>query len=52
MKDKKAIALFSGGLDSILTVKWMQHRGYTVFPVFFRAPYLSAQRAMQSALDN
>jgi len=23
-----------------------------VFPVFFRAPYLSAQRAMQSALDN
>ncbi len=52
MKEHKAIALFSGGLDSILAVKWMQHRGYTVYPVFFRAPYLKADKAVQSAEQN
>lgn len=52
MKEHKAIALFSGGLDSILAVKWMQSRGYTVYPVFFRAPYLKADRAVISAADN
>ncbi len=52
MKDHKAIALFSGGLDSILAVKWMQSRGYTVFPVFFSAPYLPPGRAIQSARNN
>lgn len=36
----------------MLAVKWMQSRGYTVFPVFFRAPYLNADRAMFSARQN
>ncbi|MDY0151317.1 MAG: tRNA (5-methylaminomethyl-2-thiouridylate)-methyltransferase [Candidatus Cloacimonas sp.] len=52
MKIHKAIALFSGGLDSILAVKWMQSRGYTVYPVFFRAPYLKAERALHYAEQN
>ncbi len=52
MKEHKAIALFSGGLDSILAVKWMQSRGYTVIPVFFTAPYLPPQRAILSAKQN
>ncbi len=52
MKTHKAIALFSGGLDSILTVKWMQKYGYAVHPIFFRAPYFKAERALQSADKN
>jgi tRNA U34 2-thiouridine synthase MnmA/TrmU len=52
MKKHSAIALFSGGLDSLLAVKWMQSRGYTIYPVFFRAPYLKANRAILSAQQN
>lgn len=48
----KAIALFSGGLDSILAVKWMQRLGYTVYPVFFATPYLPPERAIESAAVN
>ncbi len=47
-----AIALFSGGLDSILAVKWMQAKGYTVYPVYFLTPYMPADRAIKSALEN
>ncbi len=47
-----AIALFSGGLDSILSVKWMQLLGYTVHPVFFQAPYIPVERAEKSAREN
>ncbi len=52
MKQYKAIALFSGGLDSILAVKWMLSRGYEVHPIFFHAPYLKADRALLSARQN
>ncbi len=52
MKKHKAIALFSGGLDSILAVKWMQKCGYEVHPVFFRAPYFKAERALLYAGKN
>jgi len=52
MKQYKAIALFSGGLDSLLAVKWMQKLGYEIFPVFFSAPYLNSQRAEKTAADN
>jgi len=52
MKEHKAIALFSGGLDSILAVIWMQSRGYEIYPVFFRAPYLKSERAELSAKQN
>ena len=52
MKHRKAIALFSGGLDSLLAVKWMQAKGYEVIPVFFAAPYLNAERAQHTASEN
>lgn len=48
----KAIALFSGGLDSLLTVKWMQKAGYTVYPVYFLTPYMPVERALASARAN
>lgn len=44
-----ALALFSGGLDSIISVKWMQKLGYTIHPVFFSTPYLSPQKALHYA---
>lgn len=47
-----AIALFSGGLDSILMVKWMQRCGYPVYPVYFLTPYMPAERALQAAAEN
>ncbi len=49
---KSAIALFSGGLDSILAVVWMQKLGYKVHPVCFSAPYITSNRAVQSAREN
>ncbi|MEN6445789.1 MAG: tRNA (5-methylaminomethyl-2-thiouridylate)-methyltransferase [Candidatus Cloacimonas sp.] len=52
MKTHKAIALFSGGLDSILAVKWMQNRGYLIHPIFFKAPYLFPERALDFASQN
>jgi tRNA U34 2-thiouridine synthase MnmA/TrmU len=49
---QSAIALFSGGLDSLLAVKWMQKRGYKVYPVYFLTPYMRPARALQSAQNN
>jgi tRNA-specific 2-thiouridylase len=40
MKDKiKAVALFSGGLDSILAVKLIQEQGIEVKGVNFKTPF-------------
>ncbi len=50
--DYAAIALFSGGLDSLLAVKWMQKAGYKVYPVYFLTPYMPIERALESARDN
>jgi len=50
--DYAAIALFSGGLDSLLAVKWMQKAGYKVYPVYFLTPYMPIARALESARDN
>lgn len=47
-----AIALFSGGLDSLITVKWMQKSGYKVYPVYFLTPYMPVDRALDSATNN
>jgi len=47
-----AIALFSGGLDSLIAVKWMQSRGYRVYPVYFLTPYMPIARALASARAN
>ena len=51
-RQHSAIALFSGGLDSILSVKWVQSLGYKVYPVFFAAPYLPPGKAVASAAAN
>ncbi len=51
-REHSAIALFSGGLDSILAVKWMQKLGYTVYSVFFSTPYLTPDKALKSAQAN
>ena len=48
----KAIALFSGGLDSLIAVKWMQKSGYYVYPVYFLTPYMPVERALESAAAN
>ncbi len=49
---KSAIALFSGGLDSILSVVLMQRLGHKIFPVAFRTPYISTAKAEQYAREN
>jgi tRNA-uridine 2-sulfurtransferase len=48
----KAIALFSGGLDSLLCVLWMQNLGYEIIPIFFRTPFFTEERALQTAVGN
>jgi tRNA-specific 2-thiouridylase len=45
----KALALFSGGLDSILAVKLIEEQGVDVGGVCFESLLFSAQRARQSA---
>ena len=39
MTSKKCIALYSGGLDSILVVKMMQDQSIDVVPVFSVLPF-------------
>ena len=45
----KALSLFSGGLDSILTVKLVEDQGIDVLGIFFETPFFSSQKAIQSA---
>lgn len=45
----KAIALFSGGLDSILAFKVVAEQGIDVRGVTFETPFFSARRAMATA---
>jgi len=52
MPGQKAIALFSGGLDSLLSVKVMHTLGYKIAPVFFRTPFFGEARAVQTAEAN
>ncbi|MBI9030443.1 hypothetical protein JEZ13_00345 [bacterium] len=50
MKRKhKAIALFSGGLDSMLAVLYMQKLGYEIVPIFFESPFYPATKAKHGA---
>lgn len=46
----KALALFSGGLDSILAVKLLEEQGVDMVGICFESPFFSAQRAHHSAL--
>jgi tRNA-uridine 2-sulfurtransferase len=52
IEQRKAIALFSGGLDSLLAVFWMKKLRIDVIPVFFQTPFFSADRALQTASEN
>jgi tRNA-specific 2-thiouridylase len=45
----KALALFSGGLDSILAVKFIEAHGIDVGGIFFETPFFPSQKAIQSA---
>ena len=45
----KALALFSGGLDSILAVKLIEEQGVDIGGICFESPFFSAQKARQSA---
>ncbi len=52
MKDKiKAVALFSGGLDSILAVKLIQEQGIEVKGVNFKTPFFGLDEAFVIAKD-
>ncbi len=51
-KTYRAIALFSGGLDSLLSVKWMEKVGVEVIPVFFKTPFFTEERAILTAQAN
>lgn len=45
----KALALFSGGLDSILAVKLIQEQGIDVIGVIFETPFFPSRKAVKSA---
>lgn len=47
-----ALALFSGGLDSLLAVKVIQDQGIKVIPMCFESPFFSCKKAIQSAKQN
>ncbi len=38
---KRGIALFSGGLDSILAIKLMERAGFEIIPLFIYTPFIS-----------
>lgn len=48
----KALALFSGGLDSLLCVLWMQKLGIETIPIFFKTPFFTEERAVHTAEAN
>jgi tRNA U34 2-thiouridine synthase MnmA/TrmU len=52
MNNRKALALFSGGLDSLLSVFWMKKLGYEVIPIFFETPFFSSEKAIRVATAN
>ena len=51
IKKKKCFALFSGGLDSMLAVVFMQKLGYDVQPIFFSTPFFGPEKAFESAQE-
>jgi len=48
-KKYRAFALFSGGLDSIISVLWMEKIGVEVVPVFFKTPFFGPEKAIEMA---
>ncbi len=52
MKDKiKAVALFSGGLDSILAVKLIEEQGIEVKGINFKTPFFGLEKTFVAAKD-
>jgi len=51
-KKHKALALFSGGLDSLLAVKLVEQQGVKVVPVCFESPFFSCKKAIQTGKKN
>ncbi|MCD4828945.1 MAG: tRNA (5-methylaminomethyl-2-thiouridylate)-methyltransferase [Candidatus Cloacimonetes bacterium] len=51
-RDHAALALFSGGLDSLLSVLFMRRLGYRVAPLFFRTPFFGPDKARHTARAN
>lgn len=51
-RSRACLALFSGGLDSLLSVKWMTKLGYRVIPIFFSTPFFPTTKALLSAKEN
>lgn len=45
----KAVALFSGGLDSMLAVKLIQEQGIDVLGVAFETPFFSSEKPVKAA---
>ena len=45
----KALSLFSGGLDSILSVKVIEEQGVDIIGIFFETYFFSSEKAAQSA---
>ncbi|MCL1827820.1 MAG: tRNA (5-methylaminomethyl-2-thiouridylate)-methyltransferase [Candidatus Cloacimonetes bacterium] len=52
MINKRILALFSGGLDSIIAVLWMQKLGFEVIPIFFETPFFKPDKAIKIANEN
>ncbi len=55
MENKKryiALALFSGGLDSLLAVKLVEQQGIKVIPVCFESPFFSCKKAIRAGKQN
>ena len=48
----KAVALFSGGLDSIIAVKLIESQGITVQAITFESSFFSAKKAKSAAKAN
>jgi len=49
MSRKRVLALFSGGLDSILSILWMQRLDYKVQPVFFKSYFFGPDKVEKIA---
>lgn len=50
MKKKyRCFALFSGGLDSMLSVLHMKKLGFDVLPIFFKTPFFGSENAQKAA---
>jgi len=48
----KALALFSGGLDSLLAVKLIEQQDIKVIPVCFSSPFFSFKKAIRTGKQN